>query len=113
MERSSDQVIKPVNVDALGKWIGNIPQDVLDDMATLAPMLQRLGYDPYSNSANYGTPDGSVINNTKTIHAQQDLWLEKGKKVVAPDSEAGKMLIELAAKDTQPPEVDPMKEVAS
>ncbi|GAV03062.1 hypothetical protein RvY_13544 [Ramazzottius varieornatus] len=103
VERSSDQVIKPVNVDALGKWVGSIPQDVLNDMATLAPMLQRLGYDPYSTSANYGTPDGSVINNTKSIHAQQDLWLEKGKKVVAPDSEAARMLIELAAKDLQPP----------
>jgi hypothetical protein len=99
VERSSDQVIKPINIDALGKWVGSIPQDVVEEMSKLAPMLQRLGYDPYANSANYGTPDGMVINNTKSIHAQQDLWLEKGKSVVAPDSEAGKMLLELAAKE--------------
>lgn len=89
VERSSDQVVKPINIDALGKWVDAIPQDVVDDMASLAPMLQRLGYDPYSNTANYGTPDGFVLNNTKSIHAQRDLWLEKGKSVVAPDSEAG------------------------
>ncbi|OQV13567.1 Protein-tyrosine sulfotransferase [Hypsibius exemplaris] len=106
VERSSDQVIKPINIDALGKWVGVIPQDVVDSMATLAPMLQRLGYDPYSNSANYGTPDGMVINNTNSIHAQSDLWLEKGKSVVAPDSEAGKMLVELAAKDAAVVEKD-------
>ncbi|XP_055339750.1 protein-tyrosine sulfotransferase 2-like [Paramacrobiotus metropolitanus] len=107
VERSTDQVIKPINIDALGKWVGSIPQDVLDDMANLAPMLQRLGYDPYTNEANYGTPDGFVLNNTHLVHTQQNHWLEKAKSVVAPDSEAGKMLLELAAKDTV---MDPLRD---
>ena len=44
MERSTDQVIKPVNVGALSKWVGKIPPDVLQDMAVIAPMLAKLGY---------------------------------------------------------------------
>jgi hypothetical protein len=43
VERSSDQVIKPVNLEALTKWVGNIPEDVVHEMANLAPMLSILG----------------------------------------------------------------------
>lgn len=43
VERSSDQVIKPVNLEALTKWVGNIPEDVVHDMANIAPMLSILG----------------------------------------------------------------------
>lgn len=43
VERSSDQVIKPVNLEALTKWVGNIPEDVVHEMAQLAPMLSILG----------------------------------------------------------------------
>nr|5WRI_A Chain A, Protein-tyrosine sulfotransferase 1 [Homo sapiens]5WRI_B Chain B, Protein-tyrosine sulfotransferase 1 [Homo sapiens] len=57
VERSTDQVIKPVNVGALSKWVGKIPPDVLQDMAVIAPMLAKLGYDPYANPPNYGKPD--------------------------------------------------------
>ena len=46
-------MIKAINLDALSKWVGNIPQDVVDEMAKLAPMLQILGYDPYANPPNY------------------------------------------------------------
>lgn len=109
MERSSDQVIKPINTDALGKWVGAIPQDVVDEMASLAPMLQRLGYDPYSNKADYGTPDGFVLNNTNSIHAEQEHWLIRAKSVVAADSDAGKMLIEIAAKEAALDNADEMK----
>lgn len=49
VERSSDQVIKPVNLEALSKWVGKIPDDVVRDMADIAPMLSVLGYDPYAN----------------------------------------------------------------
>lgn len=49
VERSSDQVIKPVNLEALSKWVGKIPEDVVRDMADIAPMLSVLGYDPYAN----------------------------------------------------------------
>ncbi|XP_045895494.1 protein-tyrosine sulfotransferase 1-like [Micropterus dolomieu] len=56
VERSTDQVMKPVNTDALSKWVGHIPSDVLSDMAEIAPMLARLGYDPHSNPPDYTRP---------------------------------------------------------
>lgn len=64
VERSSDQVIKPVNLEALSKWVGNIPEDVIRDMADIAPMLSVLGYDPYANPPDYGKPDSWVQDNT-------------------------------------------------
>lgn len=57
VERSTDQVMKPVNTDALSKWVGHIPSDVLSDMAEIAPMLARLGYDPHANPPNYTRPE--------------------------------------------------------
>jgi protein-tyrosine sulfotransferase len=36
-------VVKPVNLDALSKWVGQFPEDVVRDMASIAPMLQQLG----------------------------------------------------------------------
>ncbi|MBN3281543.1 TPST1 sulfotransferase, partial [Polyodon spathula] len=67
VERSTDQVIKPVNVEALSKWVGKIPQDVLRDMPVIAPMLAKLGYDPYANPPNYGRPDPRVLDNTRRV----------------------------------------------
>ncbi|XP_078535593.1 protein-tyrosine sulfotransferase 1 isoform X2 [Lissotriton helveticus] len=67
VERSTDQVIKPVNVEALSKWVGRIPADVLRDMPVIAPMLAKLGYDPYANPPNYGKPDQKVLENTKRV----------------------------------------------
>ncbi|KPJ00233.1 PREDICTED: protein-tyrosine sulfotransferase [Papilio xuthus] len=55
VERSSDQVVRPVNLDALDKWVGQLPADVRADMAELAPMLSVLGYDPWANPPHYGT----------------------------------------------------------
>lgn len=69
IERSTDQVIKPVNLEALSKWTGHIPGDVVRDMAQIAPMLARLGYDPYANPPNYGNPDPIVVNNTHRVSA--------------------------------------------
>ncbi|XP_042193144.1 protein-tyrosine sulfotransferase 2 [Callorhinchus milii] len=67
IERSTDQVIKPVNLEALSKWVGHIPDNVVQDMAQIAPMLAKLGYDPYANPPNYGAPDALVVNNTKRV----------------------------------------------
>ncbi|XP_061558657.1 tyrosylprotein sulfotransferase 1, like isoform X2 [Phycodurus eques] len=53
VERSTDQVVKPVNTDALAKWVGRIPEDVVEHMAEVAPMLARLGYDPRANPPDY------------------------------------------------------------
>ncbi|KAK7156345.1 hypothetical protein R3I94_006430 [Phoxinus phoxinus] len=67
VERSTDQVMKPVNVEALSKWVGKIPPDVLRDMPVIAPMLARLGYDPHANPPNYGRPDPLVLDNTRRL----------------------------------------------
>ena len=60
-------MIKPVNVEALSKWVGKIPADVLRDMPVIAPMLSRLGYDPHANPPNYGRPDPKVLDNTRRV----------------------------------------------
>uniref|UniRef100_A0A3B5PS74 Protein-tyrosine sulfotransferase n=1 Tax=Xiphophorus maculatus TaxID=8083 RepID=A0A3B5PS74_XIPMA len=57
VERSTDQVVKPVNTEALSKWVGNIPSNVIDDMAEIAPMLARLGYNPHANPPDYTKAD--------------------------------------------------------
>ncbi|XP_058483036.1 tyrosylprotein sulfotransferase 1, like [Solea solea] len=69
VERSTDQVIKPVNTDALSKWVGHIPSDVLNDMAEIAPMLSRLGYDPHADPPNYtrSEPLASPFNNSQGL----------------------------------------------
>lgn len=52
-------------MEALTKWVGNIPEDVVRDMADIAPMLSVLGYDPYANPPVYGAPDRVVSDNTR------------------------------------------------
>merc|ERR1719346_106945 len=74
VERSSDQVVKPVNLEALSKWVDHIPDDVIEDMANIAPMLQRMGYDPNANPPKYGDPDVEVIKNMKEIKEHKDDW---------------------------------------
>lgn len=43
-ERSTDQVIKPVNLDALTKWVGTFSEEIVQEMASIAPMLAELGF---------------------------------------------------------------------
>ena len=81
-ERSSDQIVKPVNVEALTQWVGTFPQDVLKDMDSIAPMLQEFGYNPFQNPPNYGVPDMEVFNNTKDILQNKDFWEIRQKKMV-------------------------------
>eukprot|EP00063_Salmo_salar_P019428 XP_013994263.1 PREDICTED: protein-tyrosine sulfotransferase 2-like [Salmo salar] len=66
-ERSTDQVMRPVNLDALTRWVGHMPPDVMADMDAIAPMLGRLGYDPRANPPNYGQPDPQFLNNTQRL----------------------------------------------
>ncbi|XP_033112184.1 protein-tyrosine sulfotransferase 1-like [Anneissia japonica] len=84
-ERSTDQVIKPVNLDALTSWVGKVPADVIHDMASIAPMLRTLGYDPYANPPNYGNPDQFVLDNTKEIHMNAAKYKEKLKEVIGQE----------------------------
>nr|XP_039252059.1 protein-tyrosine sulfotransferase 2-like [Styela clava] len=57
LEKSTDQVQRPLYLDALTSWFGHIPEDVERDMAKIAPMLSKLGYDPYNPRPNFGEPD--------------------------------------------------------
>lgn len=82
VERSSDQVIKPVNLEALTKWVGHFPDDVVKDMADIAPMLSILGYDPYTNPPNYGNAAQEVKENTLKLKKNQDLWEKKVEQLL-------------------------------
>ena len=81
MERSSDQVIQPVNIKALSKWVGSFPDHILDDMEVIAPMLRKLGYDPTKNPPNYGRPARDIINNTNQVLENEDYWAERKEQI--------------------------------
>lgn len=81
-ERSSDQIIKPINLDALTQWVGTFPEDVVKDMDEIAPMLAKFGYDPEANPPNYGVADGVVANNTRDVHDHVEEWEEKSKQLI-------------------------------
>lgn len=83
VERSSDQVVKPINLDALSKWVGQIPKDVVEDMANIAPMLAAFGYDPYGNPPNYGQADPLVANNTKRIVREMNKWQGRAEEALS------------------------------
>lgn len=83
VERSSDQVIRPVNVEALSKWVGQIPGDVVRDMPSIAPMLAKLGYDPRANPPNYGSPDSDVADNTRMVQENSGLWEQRAQQLLS------------------------------
>ena len=62
--------------------MGKIPEDVVDDMPKVAPMLRTLGYDPLANPPNYGKPDEQVADNT--LHIQQNLeyWKKREEEIL-------------------------------
>ncbi|CAH1133404.1 unnamed protein product [Ceutorhynchus assimilis] len=81
LEPSSDQIIKPINMEALSKWTSYFPENVLKEMANIAPMLSVLGYDPYANSPNYGQPDVEVVKNTQDVQGNKSLWNKIAKEL--------------------------------
>ena len=81
MERSSSQIIQPVNTRALSKWVGSFPNHVLEDMEVIAPMLRRLGYDPTKNPPNYGRPARDIINNTNQVLENEDYWVKRKEEI--------------------------------
>jgi len=81
VERSTDQVIKPVNLEALSKWVGKIPKEVVADMDKVAPMLRKLGYDPFGNPPKYGEPEKVVRENTNDIEKNHYFWENKAQEV--------------------------------
>jgi protein-tyrosine sulfotransferase len=82
VERSSDQVIKPINLQALTAWVGQIPDDVLNQMDLIAPMLRRLGYDPFANPPKYGEPDAIIEENTNNVIKNKEFWKKQILKVM-------------------------------
>lgn len=62
--------MKPVNRDALSKWVGQIPADVISEMAEIAPMLARLGYDPQENPPDY-TKAESMLSPSNSLQVSQ------------------------------------------
>ena len=75
------QVVKPVNLEALSKWVGHIPPDVLEDMGEIAPMLEHFGYDPKANPPLYGKPDVEAVKNTNDVIMNESKWEEAGEIV--------------------------------
>lgn len=61
MERSTDQVIKSVNVGALSKWVGKIPSGCFTRHGSDCTHVAKTGYDPYANPPNYGKPDPKIL----------------------------------------------------
>jgi len=103
LERSTDQVVKPVNTETLTKWVGNIPPDVVRDMADIAPMLSVLGYDPQANPPNYGDPDPFVMAKMKLIQQNKVEWQAKEEKMIKEREELRKSLMAQAKQQTKSP----------
>lgn len=82
LERSTDQVVKPINTEMLSKWVGAIPEDVVEDMPEIAPMLDILGYDPRANPPKYGDPDVLVIKKMKLIEENKEEWEAKEARLI-------------------------------
>ena len=78
-EHSSDQVVKPINLEALTKWVGHVPNDVKKDLDTLAPMLKKLGYDTKADIPNYGIADQLVLDNMSDLKENAAQWNAKAK----------------------------------
>ena len=75
-----------MNLEALHKWVGYIPQDVLDDMPKIVPMLRTLGYDPLANPPNYGKPDPKVADNTLHIQQNVEYWKKREEEIAAQNT---------------------------
>jgi protein-tyrosine sulfotransferase len=79
-EKSSDQVIKPVNLEGLNAWVGNIPMEILEELDQLVPMMKKLGYDTKSNLIDYSLADEKVRNNTQNIKENKKYWKKLARK---------------------------------
>ena len=80
-------MIKPVNVEALSKWVGQFPDDVISGMGKIAPMLQQLGYDPYANPPDYGKSDTNVADNTRHIKQNLNYWKKREAEILKQEKQ--------------------------
>lgn len=67
MEKSSDQIIRPIHTDALSSWVGKIPREVSKEIDILAPMLAELGYNSDISQADYSVPVRGSSPRVKTL----------------------------------------------
>lgn len=83
-ERTSDQVIRPINTAALYNmsWIKTFPKDVLSEMATIAPMLETLGYNPNDTHPSYEKADPEVLRNNQELTEQAGMWAVRGARLM-------------------------------
>ena len=78
-EMSSNQVIKPLNLEGLDAWFGKIPQQVLGQIDSLAPILKILGYDTKSRKPNYIEADEMIRKNTLNNKFNRKIWVDIAK----------------------------------
>ena len=96
LERSTDQVAKPINLLGLNSWVGHIPDNILKNIQTYAPMLKTLGYD-LSPNPYYGEPDDIVKKNLKLLKEEPEKFqvetyrFEDGRVIRGPQIGAEKM----------------------
>ena len=74
-------MIKPVNLEALSKWVDAIPEEVKRDMSAIAPMLAKLGYDPNAYPPHYGDASQFASDNTHDIRAKEDYWRQRMRAI--------------------------------
>ncbi|XP_052517677.1 protein-tyrosine sulfotransferase 2-like [Budorcas taxicolor] len=65
---STGQALEPVSLEALSKWTGHAPGDVLRGTGQTAPPLAQLSYDPYANPPDYDSP--SPTPGSSTAHTR-------------------------------------------
>ncbi len=54
---------------------------IFKDMESIAPMLQKMGYDPNANPPNYGQPDLEVVKNTDQVKKNNDFYQKQGEMI--------------------------------
>ena len=74
-------MIKPVNLEALSKWVDAIPDEVKRDMSSIAPMLAKLGYDPNAYPPHYGDASQFASDNTHDIRAKENYWRQRTRAI--------------------------------
>jgi len=81
LEKSSDQVVKPVYQKALTSWFGKIPTEIVEKMSVIAPMLGVFGYDVHLNGGNYSYPlsDNFSFNPSSQPTEQ---WLKFSREIL-------------------------------
>ena len=72
-------MVKPINLDALTKWINHFPKEIKGELDILAPMLKKLGYDTQSDVPNYGAADQLVLENMNELKNNAQFWDAKAK----------------------------------